>query len=518
MKPEELRIFVERELDAIFATAEKARLPLITDAVLKARRKLREHLRLAIVGRTKAGKSTLLNALLKISELPMGDTIVTGNVSVLMHIDKSPDNKEMAMVHLDNGTGKLAEESITLMQYRELVDVRKPDTLGFRDQILWFDVYLNHPILKEMSIIDTPGDDSWLKTDSENTKKLFRDKDRKPDVILYVVQKEFGVKDIDSAKDYLSQINGGKHRVSGLNVIAVYSCCDLLIASDMDGCDWDKDFREEGNRVISNNRNKSSAFRSCFSKCIPIAGIFAMASRLITPNDFAILQRISMSRWSELFSKIFTVPDYSNMKAAYPELYGFFGNDSIKDDMFSRLGLEAMKYTVWWCGTNSDKSLDDLKRDLEEYSNVPALRRYVFDEHFKKLSLFYKAICVLPELRKVVEKEHNSCIELDKISSLRSVLELCQNAERKLYSQYGFLSVLRDYYDGSGYFDEEEWSLVSKTIDFCLSDNQDMNTRLLMIEQWRNKADYYNIIGNQYAIEASEKLLKSLNSNNENYV
>ena len=118
----------------------------------------------------------------------------------------------------------------------------------------------------------------------------------------------------------------------------------------------------------------------------------------------------------------------------------------------------------------------------------------------------------------MVEKEHNSCIELDKISSLRSVLELCQNAERKLYSQYGFLSVLRDYYDGSGYFDEEEWSLVSKTIDFCLSDNQDMNTRLLMIEQWRNKADYYNIIGNQYAIEASEKLLKSLNSNNENYV
>ena len=101
MKPEELRIFVERELDVIFATAEKARLPLITDAVLKARRKLREHLRLAIVGRTKAGKSTLLNALLKISELPMGDTIVTGNVSVLMHIDKSPDNKEMAIVHLD---------------------------------------------------------------------------------------------------------------------------------------------------------------------------------------------------------------------------------------------------------------------------------------------------------------------------------------------------------------------------------------------------------------------------------
>lgn len=512
MKPEELRLFVERELDVIFATAEKAGLPKISDAILKARVKLGEQLRLAIVGRTKAGKSTLLNALLRISELPMGDTIVTGNVSVLLHSEKSPDNKEMAIVHLNNGNDTPVEKSITLMQYRELVDVRKPDTLGFRDQILWFDVYLNHPILKEMSIIDTPGDDSWLKTDSENTKKLFRDKDRKPDVILYVVQKEFGVKDIDSAKEYLSQINGGKHRVSGLNVIAVYSCCDLLIASDMDGCDWEKDFRKEGERIIKNNREKSSSFRQCFSKCMPIASIFAIASNSITPDDFVILQSVSTTQMSEYsFYKDFSAWDYSEMEASFPKLYGIFKNDSIKEDMLKRLGLEAMKYIVWWCKTNPERTLDDLKKALENYSNIPALRKYVFDEHFKKLSLFYKAICVLPELRKVAEKELKKSIDIEKSDSLRIVLELCQNAEKKLYSQYGFLSVLRDYYDCEDYFDDDEWSLASKTIELCIADIQEETTKLQLKEQWQEKSAFYKSIGNYFAIDAVEKLINSLN-------
>ncbi len=507
MKPEELRLFVERELDDIFATAEKARLPVISDATLKARVKLGEQLRLAIVGRTKAGKSTLLNALLKISELPMGDTIVTGNVSVLLHSEKSPEKKEMAIVHLSDGTTK----QITLVQYRELVDIRKPDLLGLREQIIWFDVYLNHPILKEMSIIDTPGDDSWLKNDSENTKLLFSDKERKPDVIIYVVQKEFGVKDIDSAKAYLSQMNGAKHHVSGLNVIAVYSCCDLLIASDMDGCDWGKDFRIEGERIINNNREKSSSFRLCFSKCMPIASIFAIASDSITPDDFVILKNVSTTQMSEYFYKDFSSLEYSDMEASYPELYGIFKNEAIRENMLKRLGLEAMKYIVWWCKTNPEKSLEDLKKALENYSNIPTLRKYVFDEHFKKLSLFYKAICVLPELRKVAEKEFNRCIDIEKTDSLRNVLELCQNAEKKLYSQYGFLSVLRDYYDCEDYFDDDEWTLASKTIELCIADNQEATKKLQLKEQWQEKIAFYSSIGNYFAIDAAEKMINSLN-------
>lgn len=511
MKPEELRMFVERELDAVSLIAETARLPVISDAVLRTRGKLGEQLRLAVVGKTKAGKSTLLNALLKISELPMGDTIVTGNVSVLLHVDKSPSKKEMAIVHLSDGT----EKPITLVQYQELVDIRKPDILGIRDQITWFDVYLKHPVLRDMSIIDTPGDDSWLKTDSENTKELFRDKNRKPDIIIYVVQKEFGDKDINAAQEYLSQINGAKHRVSGLNVVAVYSCCDTLIAGDIDGCDWGIDFRKEGNRIINNNREKSSAFRMCFSKCFPVAGMFALASQTITVEDFSILQGISKSRFSEYFYRDFSAIEYSTMETEYPELFGIFKEESIKNSMLSKLGLDTMKYIVWWCNKNPNKPIGDLRIDLENYSNVPALRSYIFDEHFKKFSLFYKAICFLPELRKVVEKEYNSCFDSDKSASLRKILEMCQNAERKIYSQYGFLSVMRDYYDCNDYFDEEDWALALKTIEYCVSDVQNASTKNSIKEQWQERLDFYKFIGNHFAVDSSGKLIESLEKTNK---
>ena len=222
MKPEELKLFIERELDAISVKADMAKLPSITDVVIEARHKLNDKLKLAVVGKTKAGKSTLLNSLLGITELPTGDGIVTGNVSVLIHIDNSPYNQETVVVHLTDSS----QMNVSLEQYRQLVDISKKDPLGIRDKIVWFDVYLKHQALLDMSIIDTPGDDSWLEYDSENAKALFRDKNRKPDIIAYVVRKEFGSKDIQAVQDYLAQVNGAEHRVSGLNVIAVYSCCD----------------------------------------------------------------------------------------------------------------------------------------------------------------------------------------------------------------------------------------------------------------------------------------------------
>lgn len=510
MKPEELRQYIERQLDAISVYTEMAKLPLLSDALLDAKRKLGEQLKLAIVGKTKAGKSTLLNALLGISELPTGDTIVTGNVSVLLHVDISPLKKEMAVVHLENGV----KEDVTLEEYRDLVDIRKPDVSGRRDKIVWFDVFLNHPSLKDMSIIDTPGDDSWLKDDSENTKAMFRDANRKPDVIAFVVRKEFGVQDVTAAKEYLLQINGAKHHVSGLNVIAVYSCCDQLIASGMDGCNWENDYRSKGNHIIENNRRKSAEFRTCFSKCLPIAGIFAMAAHSITLNDFSILQEIGRCDSSEYFWKYFSFMDYENMSERHPGFYHIFRSESIKQDMLCRLGFEPMKYIVWWCTRHPEGTLDLLRNDLEIYSNVPTLRTYIIDEHFKKLSLFYKITSVLPEFKRTIEKAFNQCVDIAIKDILKNALQACRDVEKEVYEQYGFLSVMRDYYDCMDYFDEEEWNVVMQTVAFCLSEEQDSNLKKELQEQWKDELDYYESIGDHLAVDSVNKLLKSIKSSN----
>lgn len=506
MRPEELRMFIERELDSISAKADMDGLPSVTDSVIDAKKKLNDKLKIAVVGKTKAGKSTLLNSLLGISELPMGDGIVTGNVSVLMHVSESPNNDEIAVVHLTDRTTLL----ITLEQYRELVDISKKDSLNIRDRIVWFDVFLNHRALLDMSIIDTPGDDSWLKYDSENAKELFRDKNRKPDVIVYVVRKEFGSKDIEAAQDYLTQINGGEHRVSGLNVIAVYSCCDELVTSDIDGCNWDVDYRVEGNRIIENNRAKSSAFRMCFSKCFPVSAIFSMAANAISEADLKVLREISNSSLAEYFYRNFSYMEIADTNYMEQELKDIFNSESAKDDMLKRLGLDSMKFIVWWCKKNPSGSLLILKEDLEKYSNIPALRKYLLDEHFKKLSTFYKATSVLPELKKNVEKQYIASVDIKVKDSLRTILETCRNVENKTYMQYGFLSVLRDYYDCLDYFDDADWNLAYKTIMFCISSDGNKSEGQNYYHQWKDKADFYSLLGNQFAIDASEKLINSI--------
>ena len=73
MRPEELLMFIERELDSISAKADMDRLPSVIDSVIDARTKLNEKLKIAVVGKTKAGKSTLLNSLICITNLPRGD-------------------------------------------------------------------------------------------------------------------------------------------------------------------------------------------------------------------------------------------------------------------------------------------------------------------------------------------------------------------------------------------------------------------------------------------------------------
>lgn len=507
MRPEELLMFIERELDSISAKADMDRLPSVIDSVIDARTKLNEKLKIAVVGKTKAGKSTLLNSLLGITKLPMGDGIVTGNVSVLMHTNENPTKEETVVVHLTDKT----TIKITLEQYRELVDISKKDSLNIRDRIVWFDVYLKHQALLDMSIIDTPGDDSWLKYDSENAKKLFRDKNRKPDIIVYVVRKEFGSKDIEAAQDYLAQINGGEHRVSGLNVITVYSCCDELVTSDIDGCNWDIDYRVEGNRIIENNRAKSSAFRKCFSKCFPVSAIFSMAANAITESDLRILREISKSTLAEYFYRDFSYMEIASMDYMGKELKDIFESESAKDDMLKRLGLDSMKYIVWWCMANSSGTLATLKEELEKYSNVPALRKYLLDEHYRKLSTFYKATSVLSELKKNVEKQYIASVDIKTNDSLRSILETCRNLEKKIYNQYGFLGVLRDYYDCLDYFDDTDWNLAYETIMFCISSDGNKAEALNLYHQWKDKKDFYNMLGcNQFAIDASEKLINSI--------
>lgn len=160
-------------------------IPQIIDRCIIGKEELHKPLKIALTGITSAGKSTLINALVKRNIAPTGAAAVTYNVNVFRHISLSPTNDEISVVHLIDGTIL----HLPINTIADLVDGRLSDGRDLRDQIEWVEAYVDSDILKDIELIDTPGLGSTKVKDSQNTFNLFNDELRQPDVIIYMVQK-----------------------------------------------------------------------------------------------------------------------------------------------------------------------------------------------------------------------------------------------------------------------------------------------------------------------------------------
>lgn len=510
MRSDELYTYLNKELKrAALLTEEDARLAPLSYYIFSAIKDLNSRLRLAIIGRTKGGKSTLTNALLHTSILPMGKTVTTDNICVLHHVSMSPCQREMVVVHLMDETSPVQME---IEKLPALLDKNIDDPQKYRERIKEIEVYLDNPALEEMDIIDCPGDDSASGRESIKTKQLLADEERRPHILVYVVLKESTDTDLKSIVDYQKNILG--NNLNSLNIIMAFNRCDLLLKDSLGGWrDWSKCYKEEGLGVIENARGRSAEFRRSFSKGFPTAAIFALASGSITTNDFDILKKTSRHQLADDFSGSFDLDDFKNIKERYPDLCEIFGTDIDRQSMLDRLGLDAMQYIVWWCMKNPNGSIDQLRQDLDEYSNVPAMRRYIFEEHFKKLSVFYKATSAIPTLKMKLDYFYDECHDNDTKVKMREVLEICVAAKKTLYNKYGFLSLLYDYYNHSDYFSEEEWGEAERTIYACISDDTEKERKKQFLSYWEEKLEYYSLISDSLALETTNKLLKSLHNN-----
>lgn len=501
MKSEELKQHIEREVGKIAELIGKSNLSSAKEAISVSLAELNAPLKLAVVGRTKAGKSTLMNAILGISILPTGSAVATYNVNVLRHISRAPHKTECVIAHLKNGQTIIT----SLEDLSNLIDCRKPDPHNLRDRIAWAEVYLDNEVLKNIDIIDTPGLDSVKETDSENTRALFNDNVWKPNIFIFVVQKDFLDSDVSHARCCLQAISGDSHRINGLSAITAYSRCDNIVCKN-----WKKDYKDEARDTIEKSRKAYPEFRACFSKGIPIAAVFAAASYAMTDEDYHILQCVSKCEQAEKFWSEYDMLSFDRMSDRAPELSTLFKSPENGCSMIARLGLDAMQYAVWWLSNNPDTTKDDLAKALQQYSNVPELRRYVFEEHFCKLTLFFKAISVIPSLRKQIAVCLNAAYDpRDRIIGSRALL-ICQELEKYLHTHYSFLSVLRDYYDCEDYFNDEEWDNAAKCMSVCMDENPDSADVAAQKTYWQNKVELYKLLNCNSELESSLKLLKAL--------
>jgi predicted GTPase len=131
------------------------------EAVLQeCHERLQQPMRVAIVGLIKAGKSTMMNALL-------GEAVVaTGTVEATFNVNWLRWGKDHSLlVHFKDGRTPEPKSFEEL----EALTLRADENRDYLLSIKYIEVFHPNTILKTFNLIDTPGLASHYKDDSENT-------------------------------------------------------------------------------------------------------------------------------------------------------------------------------------------------------------------------------------------------------------------------------------------------------------------------------------------------------------
>ena len=150
----------DRAFDEALTALCGASLQQLTESLATSRAALAAPMRVAVIGRVKAGKSTLMNALLGAEVAPTGPEELTYNVNTFIHAPAPT-----LTVHFRDGR---PPERRPFGWLRQLVDrtAGDPDVLR---SIRHVDVGLPNAMLERLQLIDTPGFGSFFDADSRNT-------------------------------------------------------------------------------------------------------------------------------------------------------------------------------------------------------------------------------------------------------------------------------------------------------------------------------------------------------------
>ncbi len=496
MNVKSLTLELKQVLNAIFGICESYFLPDIIEKCLLWQSELESPLKVAIVGITSAGKSTLLNALIKRDIVPTGAETLTYNINIMRHISRSPLGEECLIAHLKDGS----TQNMPISELSLLVDGRNESTLRIRNQIEWVEAYVKYDYLKDIDLIDTPGLLSIKQYDSKNTMNLFNDEDRKPDVCIYLMQRAIHLEDVKAVRAFQKEI-GTNSKISGLNTIAALTHCDYLCHGD-----YSKDFHAEGKRIIDDNRTRYEGFRRCFSKVFTLAAIYAQVAYKMTDIDFDIINKIQECIYNEIIEDLYDKTDFIENDNVFG---AFIGSRDERARFINRINMAVLKYCVWWLRQNRNSSLFNLREHLIEISGVKNMDEYIFS-NFKRLAIYFKSLKFVRSLRKSIEYTSNKYYDIHHIEALEKIQIICRNFEVKLQQSFSYLSVLVDYFNENTYFNEKDWNIVLQVVDDCLSDFPNIKrlkeNRDFLVERKR----YYGLLSDLEAVESCKKLIDKI--------
>lgn len=323
--------------------------PLERDRIDDLERRLDEPLRVAIAGKVKAGKSTLLNGLVG-EELAPTDAsectrIVTWYVDGLTY---------KATMHLHDGRQIVTPFS----RQSGAIDV---DLQGYpADRVAEIRVEWPSSSLNELSLIDTPGIASISTDLSARTHQFVlaeADHESKADAVVYLMR-HLHPTDIRFLESFQDTQAG---RTNPINAIGVLSRADELAGAQDNAL-------QSAARVAARYRNSPQVRRLC-QTVVPVAGLLAQASATLRQSEYNLLARIAALPTDQL--------DVLTASADRFVDHDLVANvvSTDREQLLRRLGLFGVRQALIGIRNGTVDDAPSLAQHLFEQSGLAELRR-----------------------------------------------------------------------------------------------------------------------------------------------
>lgn len=381
----------DRAFDEALAALSGAPLPQLTESLATARAALAEPMRVAVIGRVKAGKSTLMNALLGAEVAPTGPQELTYNVNTFIHAPAPT-----LTVHFRGGR---PPESRPFGWLSQLVDrtAGDPDVLR---SIRNVEVGLPNAMLERLQLIDTPGFGSFFDADSRNTLEFLglttddvdhvtRAHAAGADAVAYLFPRGMAAADRDLAADFEGAAIGD---FTPVNAIAVLTKVDAYWAAESP----DEDPLTAGLDITERLKAEPGVERIFFN-VLPVCGLLASAAATLGPGDAEALTALAGLPPGELARRLKTARRF--ITTPYDDV-------PVKPEQRAELMRRFGQYGIWLASalirggvTNTPELQDQLLRR----SGLGAIRDLLLS-HYASRAALIKASSMVNRSRAVCSR------------------------------------------------------------------------------------------------------------------
>src|SRR6195952_2518257 len=350
--------------------------PDVHNELTRIESRLNQPMRIALAGTLKAGKSTLVNAL-------VGEDIAPTDATEATRIVTWFRNGPTPKVTANHQGGRRSNVPIA----RDPGD--RALTFDFAsldpEDVADLDVEWPAAELIDATIIDTPGTSSLSRDVSQRTLRLLVPEDGGPriDAVVFLLR-TLNAADIALLKQ-IGELVGGS--AGALGVIGVASRADEIGAGRLDAMLSAKDVAKR----FTSEMDKTGICQAV----VPVSGLLALTARTLPPSEVVALEKLAGVDAAELAKAMLSADRFGREDSRLPV------DAATRAALLDRFGMFGLRIStaVLRAGVTDSVGLAD---ELLERSGLVALRD-VIDQQFAQRSDLLKAHTALLSLRQFVQ-------------------------------------------------------------------------------------------------------------------